>query len=229
MHKLLSKYLIHKITAVRFGTFFFCKIKMMFQSKINTQIKSRNHSRFWSIYREALESTHYSKVRLTTVTYQLQACDGYRQTDVEVLCQCHNTNPPQTILQLSCYRVKITLVAAFTPTESVQKMEIAAGSPEAFTACTCVCVSLCFQVREADPFMYNHQRTSQRHRKKKEQKASWHFLHQHGHSTISNKHRKMLTHNFYCSIIRRQFTGNIATYIMVGLSQGLQNYFQFLK
>lgn len=52
---------------------------------------------------------------------------------------------------------------------------------------------------------------------------------QHDHSTIPNKHRKMLNHNFYCSIIRRQFKGNIATYILGELSQGLQNYFQYLK
>lgn len=199
---------------------------MIFQSKINIQIESRNHSRFWSIYRKALESTHYSKVRLTTVTYQLQACDGCRQTDVEVLCQCHNTNPPQTILQLSCFRVKMTLVAAFTNWISSEDGNCSRLTRSVHSVHVCVCVIVLSGQRSRSLHVQSSEDLTEA--KKKEQKASWHFL-QHGHSTISNKHRKMLTHNFYCSIIRRQFMGNIATYIMVGLSQGLQNYFQFLK
>lgn len=107
-------------------------------------------------------------------------------------------------------------------TWSVLKVE--AASPEAFTVCVCVCEIVLSGQRQiaSGTIRGPHKGT-----KKKEIKPT--FSPQHNYSTIPNKHRKMLNHNFYCSVIRRQFKGNIATYILGEPSQGLQNYFQYLK
>lgn len=181
----------------------FVKSTLYFSQRCITWIESRNHSRFWWIYRKALESTHthfslqQSQPRYTLPVWVKIATSGsvVRQT---------NTRPPSHNL--------------------ISPEDGSSLARSIYSVCVCVCEIVLSGQRGR---LLQVQSEDLTEAQKKKIKPT--FSPQHDYSTIPNKHRKMRNHNFYCSVIRRQFKGNIATYILGELSQGLQNYFQYLK